>query len=349
MAVFVPTTNKLTAHGYAEHFMRHVYTRFGLPVTLVTDRDKLFMSSVWQSISKLLGTRHQLSTAYHPQTDGQTESINKVVEQYIRLYGNYTQTDWADLLPYAEFCYNSTPHTTTKVAPYQALTGYMPRRTLEERPGTDSKGTHTAKEFVAQIYDIHQYLKENIECANRHYEKTYNNKRKPYSFKVDDLVLLKAKHLKQLRPSQKLSDKFLGPHKVTEVINPMAYRIDLPTSSRVHNVFHISLLKPYHGSAASVPVNTALEDEESVVVPVKVLSTRKVLLNAKDKKSKDFVPNYEQQYHVYMSDKTQLWTNDELMRQHPNWPTVRDAFEPKVRVKCTKHSPGWKGWVRLPS
>jgi hypothetical protein len=108
MAKFIPTTTKMTADGFAELFIDYVYSNHGLPDTMVTDRGSLFTSQCWKTITQLLGIDQRYSTAYHPQTDGQTEIVTQWLEQYIRTYTAFDQSDWNKLLKTAEFCYNST-------------------------------------------------------------------------------------------------------------------------------------------------------------------------------------------------------------------------------------------------
>jgi len=132
MAKFIPSTTKLSADGYAELFVAHVYASHGLPDQMVTDRGSLFTSRCWRTIASLLKIDHRYSTAYHPQTDGQTEIVNQWLEQYIRMYTTFEQDDWSTLLQVAEFCYNSTTHSSTGLSPFMALTGIEPRKSLME-------------------------------------------------------------------------------------------------------------------------------------------------------------------------------------------------------------------------
>jgi transposase InsO family protein len=113
MAILAPTTRTLSAEGYAELYFAHVYPRFGLALTMVTDRDTLFTSKYWTRLAQLVGMRHLMSTAVHQQTDGQSEAVVKAMTQYLRTYVNYAQREWAALLPQAEFCYNATTHAAT--------------------------------------------------------------------------------------------------------------------------------------------------------------------------------------------------------------------------------------------
>ncbi|SOV09218.1 uncharacterized protein UDID_18291 [Ustilago sp. UG-2017a] len=127
MAIFVPTTNELDAPKLAKLFLCHVYSKHGLPTSIVSDRGSEFTSHFWRSLSTLLGIENHFSSAYHPQSDGQTERINQVLEQFLHGYSNHLQTDWSDLLPLAEFSYNNAEHASTQLTPFFANYGYHPR------------------------------------------------------------------------------------------------------------------------------------------------------------------------------------------------------------------------------
>ena len=118
------TTTSLSACGLADLFVCHVISKHGVPVDIVSDRGTKFTSAFWSSLSTALGIKQNLSTAYHPQTDRQMERVNQVLEQYLHLYVNYDQDNWAALLPLAEFAYNNAPHSSTNMSPFFATYGY---------------------------------------------------------------------------------------------------------------------------------------------------------------------------------------------------------------------------------
>ena len=114
MANFVPLKNR-TALTLAKAFVREIWRLHGLPLGVVSDRDTVFISKLWTEVMRLLDVSQDMSTAYHPQTDGQTERVNQVLEQYLCTFCARDQKDWLELLPYAEFCYNNTIHSATKL------------------------------------------------------------------------------------------------------------------------------------------------------------------------------------------------------------------------------------------
>ena len=123
-AKFQPFKETMTAVQTAQLVDRTIFSQHGLPEELITDRDKLFTSHFWKSFTQQLGVQHKTSTAYHPQTDGRTERLNQVLEQYLRCYVNFEQDNWVSLLPGAEFAYNSLDNEDMKMSPFYTNYGY---------------------------------------------------------------------------------------------------------------------------------------------------------------------------------------------------------------------------------
>ena len=126
MAHFIPTRSDIDAPQLAKIFLQNIFTKHGTPADIVSDRGKHFVSRFWASLCTLLGVRSNLSTAYHPETDGQTERTNQILEQYLRIYVNYEQNDWINLLPLAEFAYNNTTQSATGMSPFFANLSFHP-------------------------------------------------------------------------------------------------------------------------------------------------------------------------------------------------------------------------------
>ncbi|KAJ1579475.1 hypothetical protein NDA11_007601 [Ustilago hordei] len=155
MATFVPTTNTLDAPELAKLFLRHVYSKHGLPTSIVSDRGSEFTSHFWRSLSALLGIGNHFSSAYHPQSDGQTERVNQVLEQYLRGYSNHLQTNWSDLLPLAEFSYNNAEHASTQLTPFFANYGYHPRFSFDNTDPASLPPFPAARSYADQLKQLH--------------------------------------------------------------------------------------------------------------------------------------------------------------------------------------------------
>ncbi|MBW0494922.1 hypothetical protein O181_034637 [Austropuccinia psidii MF-1] len=114
MAVFIPTMSSINSLDLAHLFINNIFSKHGLPSSIVSDRGSLFVSSFWTNLCQQLKIARNLSTAYHPGTDGQTERVNQILEQYLWVYFIYHQNDWNTWLPMAELSYNSSDHSSTK-------------------------------------------------------------------------------------------------------------------------------------------------------------------------------------------------------------------------------------------
>ena len=127
MAHFIGLEEKATAKDVAETFLREVWKLHGLPTEIISDMDAKFSGEFWESLCKMLGIKRRMSTAYHPQTDGQTERTNQVLEGYLRSFVNYDQDDWYQLLPLAEYAYNNSITNAHKMTPFFANYGFHPQ------------------------------------------------------------------------------------------------------------------------------------------------------------------------------------------------------------------------------
>ena len=132
----------------------------GLSDTLVSDRDPVFTSHFWRRLLELCGIQANRSTAIHPQTDGQTERLNSVLEQYLRIYTDYQQSDWASLLPLAKFSYNNSRHFATTISPFFANYGFHPRMSL--LPPAPASRTPAADSYVAQLWEAQDILQREL-------------------------------------------------------------------------------------------------------------------------------------------------------------------------------------------
>ncbi len=132
-AIFIPCNKTITSEGLAKIYLQHVYPHYGIPRRLITDRGMQFISIFTRTLCETLGIKQNISSAYHPQTDEQSERNNQWLEQYLRHWSNTQQDNWADFLPIAQFAHNSWPNATTKSSPFNLLMGNEPRTTWEER------------------------------------------------------------------------------------------------------------------------------------------------------------------------------------------------------------------------
>ncbi|SPC67775.1 related to Gag-pol polyprotein [Ustilago sp. UG-2017b] len=246
MATFVPTTNTLDAPELAKLFLHHVYLKHGPPTSTVSDRGSEFTSHFWRSLSALLGIENHFSSAYHPQSDGQTERVNQVLEQYLRGYSNHLQTNWSDLLPLAEFSYNNAEHASTQLTPFFANYGYHPRFSFDNTDPASPALFPAARSYTDQLEQLHEYVRGELDKANSQSAGQFDKHHLPSpQFQPGDRVWLSADNICSLRPTKKLDYCRLGPFPISEVISSHAYCLQLPPSMKIHNVFHVDRLEPY--------------------------------------------------------------------------------------------------------
>ncbi|KAJ1596996.1 hypothetical protein NDA14_002766 [Ustilago hordei] len=214
-AILAPTHKTVTAKQTAVLLYGHMIRLFGYPDHMVSDRGRQFISGAWKAFAEQMGVKHSLSTAYHPQTDGQTERVNQVIEQYLRMYCNYEQNDWANLLDTAAFVYNNTVHNSIGVSPFFACYGWNPKAhpDIPQRLGVNDPGRF---EYLMDGKERCKYLQEQIREAQRRSVNQYNRKHKDIEFKVGDMVYINRRNWKTRRPTPKLDTRFAGPYPVQE-------------------------------------------------------------------------------------------------------------------------------------
>ena len=235
-------------------FLEYVWREEGYPESIVSDRGKQFVSHFWKRLCQRLGTTPKLSTAYHPETDGQTENANGYLKQYLRAYVTYDQDDWVRHLPTAEFEANDTVSATTGVSPFVATKGYPPKSGHEPPlplpPGLPTPARldiEKVDRFIVNIDKLRQFLRMNMRWAQAKQADYANASRQPApAFKVGDRVLVDARYIHTTRPSRSLDLQNRGPFEIVEVIDNMAYRLRLPKQLQgIHDVFHPWLLHLY--------------------------------------------------------------------------------------------------------
>ena len=266
MSIYIPVTKKIDTEELAEAFLRHFVKSYGNPKGIVSDRGSVFTSKFWGAFCRYLKIRRRLSTAFHPQTDGQTERQNQTIEQYLRCYTNWRQNDWVSRLPLAEFSYNNSKHSTTGMSPFRALYGYDPEINAVSEDGAKKGEARDAMDRIKEMQEDRKTLEEHYREAVEHQKKYYDKKHADApAFQVGDKVMLRAKNVRQQRPNRKLASRYLGPYPILEIMGKgQAFKIELPPAYKIHPVFHVSLLERYHGDNPEVaePESIEVDGEE---------------------------------------------------------------------------------------
>ncbi|KAJ0885707.1 putative nucleotidyltransferase, Ribonuclease H [Helianthus annuus] len=248
-AHFVPMRHPFNATTVAREFVANVVRLHGIPSTIVSDRDKIFISSFWQALFKLQGSVLCMSSSYHPQSDGQTEVVNRILEQYLRCFVCDKPKKWVDWLPWAEYSYNTSVHTSTKLTPFQVVYGRLPPKLLPYVPGTTK--LQAVEDYLKDRDQMLKTLRANLFAAQNRLKNIADQHRRDLEFEVGDYVYVKLQPYRQssvvTRSTAKLSPRFFGPYKVLAKVGRVAYQIELPPGSLIHNVLHVSLLRKCEG------------------------------------------------------------------------------------------------------
>jgi len=221
---------------------------YGLPESIISDRGPQFMAGLIRELNEMLGINSKLSTAFHPQTDGQTERVNQELEQYLRMFIDHRQEQWPEWLGTAEFAYNNKAHSSTQTSPFKANYGQDPRMGFKGR----KKGKYAgAEKFVEKMKEIQEEAKAALKKTQEDMRKYVDRKRSDIDeYKVGDLVMLSTKDLKYQmvgRRTEKLTKRFVGPYKIKEIISSNAVKLELPSIVRIHPVVNVSRIHRYVG------------------------------------------------------------------------------------------------------
>ncbi|KAK1435415.1 hypothetical protein QVD17_01178 [Tagetes erecta] len=276
-AHFILLKHPYTAKTVAEAFLKDVIRHHGIPKSIVSDRDPLFLSKFWQEIFKSMGTKLHMSSAYHPESDGQTEVINRCLETYLRCFAVDQPKSWAFWIPWAEFWYNSTFHASTGTTPFESVYGRRPPTVFQFIPG-EIRVESVARDLQDRDEALKQ-LKVHLANAQHSMKLQADKKRREVHYSVGEWVYVKLKPYRQLsvdrRIHQKLAAKFFGPFQIIEKLGPVAYKLQLPATSKVHPVFHVSLLKRAVSSTYESVLPSELDIGDTVpLVPLAILATR---------------------------------------------------------------------------
>ena len=275
-AHFIALGHPYTAASVARAFFHDIVRLHGFPESIVSDRDPVFTGRVWRDLFRQAGVQLRLSTAFHPQTDGQSEAVNKTIAMYLRCLTGDRPRDWLDWLPWAEFCYNTAFHSALRTSPFAVVYGRPPPDLL---PYTQGRADTTAVDAMLASRD--EFLAEvraRLLQAQEHARCTYDAKHRPLQLSVGDWVWLRLLHppTKALVPGGrgKLGPKFAGPYQIVEKINEVAYRLALPAGARIHDVFHVGVLKPFRGTPPNdVRPLPPLRPGRPLLCPERILSS----------------------------------------------------------------------------
>lgn len=246
---FMGLPNHYTTVDLARRFMVEIFRLHGFPKSIVSDRDPIFMSKFWKELFYLQGTKLRFSSAYHPETDGQSEVVNMSLEIYLRCFAGENPRSWFRFLHLVEYWFNTSHHSAIGMTLFQAMFGRPPPSLIDYIEGTAT--TEAIESNLHQRKLIIQALRTNLKRTRQSMKDKANAHRRDISFKPEQFVWLRLRPYRQQsvqkRPYHKLSKRFFGPFRIIRRIDAVAYELDLPEDSRMHPVVHVSLLWPYRG------------------------------------------------------------------------------------------------------
>src|SRR5712691_11364616 len=269
--ILIPCREDMSALDLARTYVDRAFPYIGLPDRLISDRDTRLTSQLFREICNQLKVQQNISSAYHPQTDGSSERTNQTVETALRIFCNFQANDWAKWLPIVQDQINSHENSTTKSVPYEVWMGYVPRAHQPIRKSQIPK----VEERKAQLKEVRERARDAMNRA----QETWVKETKFKEYRPGEKVWLEGKNLRTFHPSTKLRPKRFRPFEITEVLGPTTYRLNLPPQWKVHNAFHGALLNPFvetpeHGPNYVEPPPELVEGEPEYEVETLLGSRR---------------------------------------------------------------------------
>lgn len=251
-AHLVPTNDNLNVDGTQDIYYKDIFRLHGIPKRIFSDRGPQFAARVMKALYKRLGIEPGLTTAYHPQGNGKVERKNQDIEIFLRLFCAQRQDDWVDYLPAAEFALNSRVSSATGKAPFELIYGYLPDFTIPIGRKSNIPSLDERLDRMAQARkDASAALRMTKAKMKEQYEK---GKRTAHEFKVGEFVWLNAKNIHIHQQTPKLGPRQLGPFKITGKHGPLDYHLELPHWLKIHPVFHVDRLSPWHDQGIPQPL-----------------------------------------------------------------------------------------------
>ena len=267
-----------TAFKVANLFLNIVCKLHGFPRSIISDRDPILVSSFWRELFRLSGTTLRMSTTYHPQTDGQTEVMNRMIEQYLHSFVHRNPAEWYKFLALVEWSYNTSQHSGTGFTPYEVVYGKPPPSVLDYLKGSSRNDAVDTMLVTRGV--VHAALRRKLLKAQEDMKLLADKRRRDVQYEEGQMVYVRLRPHRQLslqdQSPNKLAKRYLGPFPIIERIGKVAYRLQLPKASKIHSVFHCFMLRPHHGPL-ELPVSALPPDtiqNQPILKPLTILNSR---------------------------------------------------------------------------
>ena len=317
LAHFLPTTKTVTAQGVADLFAREIFRHHGLPVSLVSDRDPRFTSDFWKALFEKLQVKLSMSTADHPQSNGQTERANGSIVQMLRAYSFEQPDTWSTHLPVLEFAYNSAKNASSGVSPFAAVYGFQPTAPADVYSAGPAPGETP---LLLRLASVQRFIKENLQAAQDAQATRSNASRRDIVYKVGDRVLLRsdqARSSTSVSDSVKLRDIYTGPFPVTAVGDNFV-ELDFPSHMKIHNRVNVTKVKLF---TPSVVPNEEPAPEEDGSYEIERILKRRTRGRGRSRRTQFLV-----RWKGYSADHD-LWLDEENLTDAPE---IVAEFEAKT-------------------
>ena len=253
-AHFLPMRTDYSLDKLAELYIKKIIRLHEISISIILDRDPRFTLRFWGKLKEALGTRLNFSTAFHPQTNGLSEKVIQVLEDMLRSYVIDEEGSWDKHIPLVEFVYKNSFQSSIGMASYEALYGRKCRTPLCWTELTEKK--IIGLDLIQETEEKVKMIRERLKVATDRQKSYTEMRRKDIQNEIDEKVFLKVSpwnKVMRFGKNGKLSPRFIGPYEVIEKVGPVAYRLVLPTElEKIHNVFHVSILRRYKSDSSHV-------------------------------------------------------------------------------------------------
>ncbi|KAI5625501.1 hypothetical protein C0J50_15047 [Silurus asotus] len=329
---FIPLKGLPTALETAEALFHQVFRTFGLPEEIVLDRGPQFIFQVGRAFFRLLGVSVNLSSGYHPQSNGQAERKIQELSQYLRVYCSQDKGNWCRFLPWAKYAQNSLHQDTTGLTPFQCTLGFQPPLfSWSDKPSNVPAVDAWFQEINRVWESAHNQLRRAVRNTRRHADA---RRLESTQFHPGDRVWLSTRDLRLKLPCRKLSPRFIGPFKVVRQINDVSYRLKLPPRYRIHPTFHVSRLKPYVSPASRPPGDPGAPVQPEVVDQPEVYGVQEVLHSRRHGGRLEYL--VERSWVAYLDPALLV----EFHAAHPRRPVPMARGRPRCRTEASDRGLG---------